>query len=94
MEIYILRPFDKNKGIMTDIRGAFVSTDALLDYLEAEGKVSDEFGRVTGRENLKEYIIGDNAILKVENTYEELLPLINIESTVDYYHVSCEKLHE
>lgn len=80
---------------MTDIRGAFASKDALLDYLEVGGgKVSDEFGRVTGREQLKEYVIGDNAILKVENTYDDMLPLINIESTIEYYHVSCKELHE
>ena len=93
-DIYILDPFDKDKGIMTDTRGAFATVDALLEFLERQGKVSDEFCRITDRDDLKEYIIGGYATLRVEIPDEELMSLITIKGTVEYYHVSIVTLYE
>lgn len=93
MKIYIARPFDKGKGIMSPIH-AFASADVMLDYLGREGVVSDEHGRETDREALKEYYIYDNAILKVFRDAYELMPGMAFEASTDYYHISIIDLHE
>lgn len=94
-KVYVVHPFDKKKGIMIDTI-VFGSVDAILKwYHEDTCKITDEFGRITNRDDLKSYIDGEHAIIKVEEITPTggLYDLLNMQpAEPEYYYIDIEEL--
>ncbi len=92
-KVYIVRPFDKVKGIMSPVH-VFSSIDAIINWYHGR-TITDEFGRISNIDDLKEYINGGQAVIKIvaEELKGGLFDLLNIQSSeLEYYHVSVENL--
>jgi hypothetical protein len=86
--VYILQRFYKDGELphIGSIVGAYTSKDALLNHFPKSLKISDEFGIIVGRKEVKEYGIYNNAIIKVSSD-EWNDELITIPSTTCYFHI-------
>lgn len=92
--IFIVRPFDEESGIMTPLM-AFASAEAVLNFYEKQGSVTDEFERTTSRDAVKDYLESGGPTLVIKVTPRqpegELYELIGLTTAKpSYYHV-CEK---
>lgn len=93
-KVYIVHPFDKKKGIMLDTT-VFGSIDAILRYYS--GVITDEFERITTREDLISYIDGGHAIIKVKESTPTggLYDLLNMQpAEPEYYYIDIENIIE
>lgn len=94
-KVYLVHPFDKQKGIMTDTT-VFGSVDAILKYYrEGSCVITDEFERITNRDELINYIEGGRAIIKVQEPTPTsgLYDLLNLQpAEPQYYYISIENL--
>lgn len=96
--IFIVRPFDRELGIMTPSM-VFASAEAVLNYYEKQGVVTDEFERTSGHDAVKDYLEsgGSSLIIKVtpEKSEGELFELIGLTAgKPSYYHVSEQEIHD